>query len=492
MPRVNCEHCRRLFTLRAGLAPASARCPFCQKKMAVPRTGALPAITPPALLADAHSVEAPAAAKIDASALMAQLDELAKYVGLLSLHEPLAPAGKQANKDFPETNQDTRAEIQDELSTPGWQLAAVDLTLDEALAVPDVPMSTMLACNAQKSIEEAVAPSDTAEIRTKQSHHDPEVQHSFASNRRHSFWVPWVAVFTSVLLTAAMISGLMNSKQEPGTLQNPARDQNAEEQEQTQGSLTRPSSTWQDQFIDELNRHRKCAGMRTVRTEATLDQGCIAHAKYLAQNVKRDAAAPSNVYKEDASILGFSAAGEWIAGVALISYAEPMHALERWMGRLFSRVQLLNPDLERIGIGCEQNDAGDWICVVAPVRGQAKSLRSPDVAIFPARDQIDVPCVGFDRLEENDRKPIGFPISATFPNETELRNAAATLMDGAGKEVKIRVSSPERPLNAKLQRTTIGLHPLEPLQPGQSYVVELNATVNGLPWNDRWPFTTRP
>ena len=51
-------------------------------------------------------------------------------------------------------------------------------------------------------------------------------------------------------------------------------------------------------------------------------------------------------------------------------------------------------------------------------------------------------------------------------------------------------SSPEKPLDAKLQRNTVGIHPLQPLQPGRSYSVTVSVVVNGREWRETWQFTT--
>ena len=77
-----------------------------------------------------------------------------------------------------------------------------------------------------------------------------------------------------------------------------------------------------------------------------------------------------------------------------------------------------------------------------------------------------------------------------FPPEASLQKVKAVLVDAKSKEVDIQVSTPDRPLNAKSQRGLIGIHPIEPLQPGSTYAVTLSVLVNATEWRQTWQFTT--
>ena len=77
----------------------------------------------------------------------------------------------------------------------------------------------------------------------------------------------------------------------------------------------------------------------------------------------------------------------------------------------------------------------------------------------------------------------GFPITVTFPRQTLPRNAVALLKGAAGKSVDIAVMVPDK-------RSTIAIHPLAPLQPGQTYAVTVGAIINGSEWRQEWQFTT--
>ena len=95
------------------------------------------------------------------------------------------------------------------------------------------------------------------------------------------------------------------------------------------------------------------------------------------------------------------------------------------------------------------------------------------------------------RLDAAVGKPVGFPISVTFPKQANVRKVQAVLsLDGANVEVAI--SSPEKPLGLKSPVTTLGVYPREPLQAGRTYTVAISAIVDAAEWRQEWKFTTPP
>lgn len=258
---------------------------------------------------------------------------------------------------------------------------------------------------------------------------------------------------------------------------------------------TVPASVdWAKEFMESLNDYRTRVGLGSVTLSTEWCKAAAAHAKYLATNLNMDARDRMNVYNEDPNRAGFSSEGQQAGKSALIARAEPAAALNRWLGRLFSRVPLLNPDLHTIGLGYAQNAQGDWISVLDATHGCVEpvtvdSYPDPRALLYPTDKQAHVPCVGFDRIDAGDNE-CGFPISVMYAKHTRLRNVRAVLNDQTGAEVPVRVSSPENPLNEKLQRTTIGLHPLRSLQPGHTYTVMVSALVNDIESRQTWQFTT--
>jgi hypothetical protein len=195
----------------------------------------------------------------------------------------------------------------------------------------------------------------------------------------------------------------------------------------------------------------------------------------------------ASVNDEDPLLPGFTAEGLTAAGASLVftNAPTPVMQIDDLMATFANRVYLLDPQIARIGFGCAHDVGRGWRCVLDINRGRGGA----PITVFPAPKQSDVPLVGFDQVPAA-KGSVGFPITVLFPSHAILRNAQAILVDGNNKDVNVWVSSPQTPLNARLQRTIVGVHPLEPLEPGMSYTVRISVIVNGSEWRQSWPFTT--
>lgn len=242
---------------------------------------------------------------------------------------------------------------------------------------------------------------------------------------------------------------------------------------------------WTEQFVERLNRQRKYAGLATVALDAELSRGCAAHAKYLAQNIDPATADVASIYDEDAKKTGFTIEGRLAGQNALIAFAEPLDAFDKWLGRLHGRAALLAPPMRSIGIGFEKSAKGDWFCVVDPVRG-----RGEPVVVFPAPQQIDVPLSFTSGPEVRDAKAVaGFPITVTFPPTRKVSGVSIELQLDK-KRIDGWTWTPEKPLRPGGQHNTIVLIPKGLLRGSTTYHVKATAQVDAQPWALAWSFTT--
>ena len=241
------------------------------------------------------------------------------------------------------------------------------------------------------------------------------------------------------------------------------------------------------QVIDRINEYRAQAGLGAVTLDESLSHGCQLHATYLVKNADAILKKKASVNDEDPLLPGFTADGLRAAKQADVftNAPTPVTQIDDLMATFTHRVSILSPDLERVGFGCALDVGRGWRCVLDLVNGRGSGA----VVLFPGPKQEDVPTIGFDRVGEIKGTP-GFPISVTFPKQTIPRNAQAALTDAAGKSVDFVLSSPDKPLNSKVQQGAIGVHPREPLQAGQTYSVTVAAIVNGAEWRQTWQFTT--
>lgn len=248
----------------------------------------------------------------------------------------------------------------------------------------------------------------------------------------------------------------------------------------------RSVETARREVLERVNHFRAIAGLGAVALDETQTRGCQLHAEYLAKNADILSKRKAPVSDEDPELPGFTAEGRLAARQSQVFTNAPVPVLQidDLIGASITRQALLDPSLQRVGIGCANDVGRGWRCVFDPNGGRGESR----ILLYPGPKQVDVPLVGHDRIES--AKNPGFPISVIFPRNASVRKAEAVFTDAANKDVDVRISSPEKPLHPTLQRSTIGVHPLEPLRPGQTYSVTVAALVNGKEWRQTWQFTT--
>jgi uncharacterized protein YkwD len=240
--------------------------------------------------------------------------------------------------------------------------------------------------------------------------------------------------------------------------------------------------------VERLNQYRAQVGLSAVVVDEKLSYGCQLHAEYLAKNTEVLLKKNASVNDEEVNLPGFTRDGLRSAQQSMVftNAPTPVLQVDDLMATFSGRVYLLDPRLQRIGFGCFHDVGRGWRCVLDVNGGRGNSR----VVIYPASKQDDVPTTGFDFVRDAKGNP-GFPISVTFPRQAILRNVKAVLLDAEGKNVDVQISTPQKPLNEKLQLGIIGVHPLEPLKAGQIYSITVSVIVNSKEWRQTWQFTTR-
>jgi uncharacterized protein YkwD len=236
------------------------------------------------------------------------------------------------------------------------------------------------------------------------------------------------------------------------------------------------------QVLKRLNFHRTQAGIAAVRLDADLAAGCAAHARYLLQNRQDPSLKGRGVHDENPKLPGYSAAGKEAGRASDVFFGAPTpdFQVDDLMATLLRRVDLLDPDLGRIGFGTVREPGRGWVCVLDVIRGRGDDR----VVIFPADGQKEVPRTGRDHVAGAADRPAGYPITVTFPAGATVSQVAANLHDGNGQPTDVALTAPAG------QGQTISLVPCEPLQPGSRYTVTVTARVNGRAWQQAWTFGT--
>jgi uncharacterized protein YkwD len=242
--------------------------------------------------------------------------------------------------------------------------------------------------------------------------------------------------------------------------------------------------------LEQLNRYRKIAGLAPVTLDPALSKACLAHANYLVKNSNHPATQGMGMHKEDPSLPGYSAEGAKAGQVSVIMPGDPLKSVDGWMDTFFHRIPLLDPEIRTIGFGAAKGGRWGWFTVMDAQSG----IGIPGPVCYPGDKQKDVPLFYADVHNPSavpDDKPAGYPITVTFAHKVPVLDVKATLRDDKGKEVEVWLSTPEKPVEARLQRNTVCLLAKQPLQPKRTYTVTVSAQVATSPWARTWSFTTR-
>lgn len=258
-----------------------------------------------------------------------------------------------------------------------------------------------------------------------------------------------------------------------------------------------PDAAEYTRAIARMNAARRAAGLRPVVEDRAMSAACRLHATYLGLNAGKPQAVGLRRHQEDPALPGATKEGA-VAGLnGDIAAVRPEAAVDAWLDSLFHRTPMLDPNLTKVGIGCDVR-GGVVSCVLMFEPGPVRPSERYPVA-FPADGQADVE-LGFGAPENPNPIPAGqvlepgYPVTLAFEPFTKVRVGAASLRDARG-EVACHFSSPERPaVSADYQAGVVCLIPKAPLRPDTRYDVVIEAA-----WKDgpmkayRWGFrTARP
>ena len=174
-----------------------------------------------------------------------------------------------------------------------------------------------------------------------------------------------------------------------------------------------------------------------------------------------------------AAAAGFELSNQWISEV-LADGLGPAGAVDLWMGSVYHRAPLVDPDLSHLGFG----EAGVYTSMV--LVGDFPGTEGAEV-IYPPDGMVGVP-VDFDSDSEwpdpaPEHQLVGFPITWSVARRAE----GGELLD-----VKVELTGPEGELEVLLLQpeddpwleAMAAVVPVEPLRPASSYEVSLSGVVH--------------
>jgi hypothetical protein len=249
------------------------------------------------------------------------------------------------------------------------------------------------------------------------------------------------------------------------------------------------------QALRLLNHYRQLAGLTPVKLDPKISAGCLEHANYMVQNEGTDAMAGLNAHTQRSNLPGASDAGAACAKAAdlFIGVSDVGVAIDGWMAGMYHRRPMLDPQLERIGIGYARLPDGMLTAALRFENSRRRDGKNGNWPVaYPADKQADVP---LDYGAETP-DPIpnhgtgGYPITLEFPPFDKVTGVSAKLTDVMGNPVDSFLSDPEHPATSFGQFGMICLIPKQSLQAQHAYAVRIDATWKGKPGTWTWSFTT--
>ena len=164
-------------------------------------------------------------------------------------------------------------------------------------------------------------------------------------------------------------------------------------------------------------------------------------------------------------------------------------AIDVWVAGMYHRRPMLDPQLERIGVGYARLADG---MLTAALRFENAARRRGGPVAYPADRQTDVPLD--DGAEFPNPIPNhgtgGYAITLQFPPFDKVTGVSAKLTDAKGNPVEFFLSDPEHPATSFGQFGVICLIPKQSLQPQHTYSVRIDATWKGKLGTWKWSFLT--
>jgi Cysteine-rich secretory protein family len=246
-----------------------------------------------------------------------------------------------------------------------------------------------------------------------------------------------------------------------------------------------------EQALRLLNHYRQLAGLTPVKLDRNLSAGCMEHANYMVQNQGTDAMAELNPHTQWSNLPGASAAGAACAKAAdlFLGVSDLGVAIDEWMAGMYHRRPMLDPQLERIGVGYARHTDG---MLTAALRFENARRGGKWPVAYPADKQTDVP-LDYGAEIPN---PIpnhgtgGYAITLQFPPFDKVTGVAAKLTDAEGNPVEFFLSDPEHPATSFGQFGVICVIPKQSLQAQHAYSVRIDATWKGKLGTWTWSFST--
>jgi len=250
--------------------------------------------------------------------------------------------------------------------------------------------------------------------------------------------------------------------------------------------------------LDRINAYRVLAGVPRAELHVALLAAAQHHASYDLLNYGDQPAWIYGPHGEVSGKPGFTgqmpgdratAAGyPWAAGWEVMDYFDdPLRAVDGLMATVFHRVNILTPTHAYAGYG-HGRSAVEYVDVIDFGAGSTNLTGTPDVVVFPANNQSDVPLYGAGEmpspLPPGASYPVGYPITLQPIFGAALTVTQAELRDDGGASIAIYPDPPECGTGC------FALIPVAGLKAATTYTAHVAGSVDGTLFEKTWSFTT--
>jgi uncharacterized protein YkwD len=288
-----------------------------------------------------------------------------------------------------------------------------------------------------------------------------------------------------------------------GSDSNPARSSAGLTQNLNTATGQQSGDTASDGF-SWFNQRRLQVGLAAVSRNGLLDTAAQGHSSYQQINNVishgQVAGAPGFTgqrLQDRLAAAGYRfsqnnfAYGEVISATSGSSGAE---AAEDLIGAIYHRFVIFEPMFTEAGAGAASASNGlTYFTVDFTANGLSGGLGRGNLATYPAAGQQGVETAVLSDQETPDPVPdqnqVGYPISvhADIISDVVVRSFTVSPRGGSALPVRLHTheADPETPTSAA------AIIPLAALAPATTYDVQFSGTVDGIPANRSWSFTTR-
>lgn len=259
-----------------------------------------------------------------------------------------------------------------------------------------------------------------------------------------------------------------------------------------------------DDWLSRVNELRSLAGLAPVSENASWSNGGVQHSRYLVKNDTRG-------HTQDSSNPWYTVAGEAAgqSGNVTTSTAtsrSPVDAIDGWMNAPFHGIGIIDPKLTEVGFGSySEADGGVQSAATLDVlRGLDRSVSASYPVQWP-QDGASVSILSYDGGEYPDpltgsgfSAPTGLPIYLQLGSGDVTPNVTDSSFRRGGVELSHTIFDETSYVNPDASAQSLGraildsrdaivLIPEMPLEPGETYSVEISA--NGTTYD--WSFDTQ-